>query len=472
MPRKKNAQEKYPEDFESERTVLGSVLFGQAEFAAIADLRQEDFHTRSNQTIFLVMRELERRGDPVDNVSLANELVDRKELDKIGGLTYLLGLADAVPPNPNLPRYKQRLQKKTVTRQVMFAAQATLDHCLLEDEPLDKILASTQDSFADIETRYRSTNGNGKHTIESLPSVWEYEIEMHWLLDGVIAQGSVTMLTGESGDGKSFLSLKLAGQVARGEPFLSRNTIKTRVLYLDRENPLFVVKERLALMNIRETKDLTYWGTWNDELPDGPGSAAIINFVEKHKPLVIFDNKAAFDGGDEQDATATRAHMTLYRRLASLGGTILVLHNTGKSETSKEYRGSSDIKASLDMGYVLERTDGSNSGQPLGSMILKPFKTRVLSGGIRFEYADGKFQASNTDTPARPAVDILADILRMYPNSSQRQIISHAKDFGLGKFKIPEALMDGFNSGRFVCSKNGASRGHTRKWALKGEMDE
>jgi hypothetical protein len=470
MPRPKkpvNPDSRFPDDYESERCVIGAVLFGHAEFAAIADLRLEDFNTHVHQILFMAMRDLEQRGDPVDNVSVAHELNAKKQLAKVGGLSYIVGLADAVPAMVNIQRYKHRLQNKTATRQLMFAAQETVNHCLLDDEPIDKLLEYHQSSVSLIDQNFHSQNGNGKHTIEDLPSVWRYEITMNWLLDGIIAENSVTMLTGESGDGKSFFSLKLAGQVSRGLPFLARKTVKTKVLYLDRENPLFVVKDRLELMEIRETKDLTYWGTWNDEIPDGPGANSVMNFVQKHKPLVIFDNKAAFDGGDEQDATATRQHMNQYRRLASLGGTILVLHNTGKSETSKEYRGSSDIKASLDMGYVLERTDGTNSGQPLGAMVLKPFKTRVLSGGIRFDYAGGKFQAATADTPnTRSVVDIVADILRMYPNSSQRQIAGHAKDFNMSKHRVPEALMDGFNSGRFSCSKNGTRNGQTRKWSL------
>src|SRR5262249_22259155 len=149
------------------------------------------------------------------------------------------------------------------------------------------------------------------------------------------------------------------------------------VLYVDGENPLFVIKDRLLRLGIAEYPNFKIWGTWNEPPAEGPGSSKILRFAEKYQPLVMFDSKKAFDGGDEQDATETRRHMNLYRRLATVGATIVLLHNSGKTDSAREYRGSSDIKAAVDSAFLLERTDGSDSGAPLGGLRLKPFKNRV-----------------------------------------------------------------------------------------------
>ena len=65
-----------------------------------------------------------------------------------------------------------------------------------------------------------------------------YEQHIEWLIDGIIPLGSVTLISGESGVGKTWLAYAIAGAVARGESFAglkvqqsarcSTSTAKTR----------------------------------------------------------------------------------------------------------------------------------------------------------------------------------------------------------------------------------------------------
>jgi hypothetical protein len=96
------------------------------------------------------------------------------------------------------------------------------------------------------------------------------------------------------------------------------------------------------------------WGGWVCDPPPGPDSAIIRDYVQQHRPLLIWDSLIDFHDGDEQSASETRAFMKHFRALANLGATVLILHHTGKTSTSQDYRGSSDIKAAVDMAYCLE----------------------------------------------------------------------------------------------------------------------
>jgi hypothetical protein len=80
--------------------------------------------------------------------------------------------------------------------------------------------------------------------------------------DDVVAKGSVTLICSESGTGKTWLAYYLAGCVAHGRAFLGRAVNASRVLYLDGENPLYTVKQRLFDLGIDETPNLTVWGGW------------------------------------------------------------------------------------------------------------------------------------------------------------------------------------------------------------------
>ena len=65
----------------------------------------------------------------------------------------------------------------------------------------------------------------------------------------------------------------------------------------------------------------------------------------QRKGVIIFDSLVAFHPGSEQDSKRDWKYMDGFRSLASAGATVIVIHHSGKSEGSKEYRGSSDIKS-------------------------------------------------------------------------------------------------------------------------------
>ena len=98
-----------------------------------------------------------------------------------------------------------------------------------------------------------------------------------------------------------------------------------------------MVKQRLFDLGIRETPDLIVWAGWNVSPPLGPGSLAVINFVRRHKPLLIYDSLIEFHPGSEQSSTETRAFMRQFRVLANMGATVVILQHTGKAATAKQY---------------------------------------------------------------------------------------------------------------------------------------
>jgi hypothetical protein len=188
-----------------------------------------------------------------------------------------------------------------------------------------------------------------------IPSVFGLESQLDWCVDGMIARGSVTLVSAESGTGKTWLGYYLAGCIARGVPVLGRSVRGCNVLYLDGENPLYVVKQRLFDLGIADTPNLKVWGGWNISPPVGPEHPLVVEFARQHKGVIIYDSLIEFHPGSEQSSTETRAFMRFFRTLANLGATVIVLHHTGKAETAKQYRGSSDIKAAVDTAYLLSR---------------------------------------------------------------------------------------------------------------------
>lgn len=196
-----------------------------------------------------------------------------------------------------------------------------------------------------------------------------------------------------------------------------------------------VYHEHLKRLDISETPRLNVWGSWYDPQPQGPGDSAIIEFATKFKPLIVFDSFIAFHRGSEQDASETRRYMQEYRKLASGGATVLVLHHTGKSEGAKPYRGSSDIKGSVDAAYLL------NSKRDLEWLELKPFKIREGKvDPIQITLTDAGF--ARVGDAER---EIVRTIVRDNPNINQGDI--HARAGGVSQNKVREILERGIQEG-------------------------
>jgi hypothetical protein len=301
--------------------------------------------------------------------------------------------------------------------------------------------------------------------ISDLESVWQKDATVEWLIAGLIPRASVNLISAESGTGKTWLAYGLAGAVAHGTTFLGRTVQRTPVLYLDGENPLAVVKRNLTDLGIPETPDLHVWAGWNVESPPGPDDPRIISFVREHAPLLIWDSLVEFAGCDEQSATEIRRFMRKFRYLAHLGATVIILHHTGKSKGSHEYRGSSDIKASVDMAYVV--TGRPDHGK-LHWLTMKPFKSRIAPGQtFTMEFRERKgFVAVNA--PKTVAKEDPSDIVRRIVTENPRQngtwIRKLAKTLGVAKGKVEEIL----GSGEYSCE---AGKGAEKLYAAVVELE-
>src|SRR5438309_2390007 len=87
-----------PANIDAERFLLGSILLDDSRFLDIAGaVAVEDFALEKHRRIYLRMTELHERGDRIDRVTVANELLRFNELESVDGLSYLVSLDDGMP---------------------------------------------------------------------------------------------------------------------------------------------------------------------------------------------------------------------------------------------------------------------------------------------------------------------------------------------------------------------------------------
>src|ERR1700748_71207 len=95
-----------PTNLDAERFVLGSILLDDNLYIqAAGGLEPDDFSLEKHRRIFRRMGDLNERGEHIDRITAANELMKSGELESCDGLSSLVSLDDGLPQIPNLDSY-------------------------------------------------------------------------------------------------------------------------------------------------------------------------------------------------------------------------------------------------------------------------------------------------------------------------------------------------------------------------------
>ena len=199
-----------------------------------------------------------------------------------------------------------------------------------------------------------------------------------WLLEGLVAKGDVTLLTGPPGVGKSWLTMGLTASITRGLPaFIGQKVLgQGRVLYVDQENPEDVVYHRLRQLGVDpQTPDLRY--LWNQGIRLDRSPEDFLEEALDFNPEVIFlDSLTRLHTQDENSAGAMSALFNdgIQPLARETGAAVVLVHHTNKQGGE---RGSIDIVASADAAL---KTEGFGEDNP-GKFLLKTTKSRRRLGG-------------------------------------------------------------------------------------------
>lgn len=144
-----------PANVDAERFVLGSVLLNQDVYFQVAGaIEPEDFSLEKHRRIFARMKDLYARGEKIDRLTIANELMKQGQLESIDGFSYLASLDEGLPSLANLDSYIRIVKDKATLRKLIFSAQKVIDRCFIGEEEPDEILASAEETLLKLgETR-------------------------------------------------------------------------------------------------------------------------------------------------------------------------------------------------------------------------------------------------------------------------------------------------------------------------------
>ncbi len=111
-----------PNNLEAEMALLGSILVDREMLAAVGEIvRPADFYAHVHETIFGVLLDLYERAEPLDKISVSEELRRRGVLERVGGLSYISALMETVQTAASARYYATIVREKSVLRSLIHA---------------------------------------------------------------------------------------------------------------------------------------------------------------------------------------------------------------------------------------------------------------------------------------------------------------------------------------------------------------
>jgi len=229
MPHKKDGLRTPPQTLESEKAFLGALMIRPEAMAEAVDAIHGDaFYSEKHRVIYRAMVGLWQKNEPIDVESVRAMLADKKELEHVGGVTYLAELAAEVPAASNARFYAGQVQKKSMLRNLIDAGEYVAELGYNEAEELEEVLDKAEKKIYEV----TATPTLSKFTPlrESLTEAWarlehlqEHKDELRGVrtgfkeLDSLLAgfqKSDLVILAARPSMGKTALALDIARQTA------------------------------------------------------------------------------------------------------------------------------------------------------------------------------------------------------------------------------------------------------------------
>jgi replicative DNA helicase len=137
---------------EAEKAVLGGVLVDNAQFLEVAWLQPEAFFRPAHQPLWRSIRSLADAREPIDQVTLTEQLRKDSALEEVGGAAYLSELLDGVPRSTNVAHYAKLVQQKAHLRALAAAGRTLTLNAEAEAESPEELLDVAQRTLLALTT--------------------------------------------------------------------------------------------------------------------------------------------------------------------------------------------------------------------------------------------------------------------------------------------------------------------------------
>ena len=130
-----------PQNAEAEEAVLGSILIDPDAVIRVATILQPgDFYREKHGWIYDTARALHERREPIDFLTVCDELERREQLDQVGGPAFIMSLINAVPTSIHAEHYARIVERTATRRRLIEAASQIAVLAYQEADDVDEVV--------------------------------------------------------------------------------------------------------------------------------------------------------------------------------------------------------------------------------------------------------------------------------------------------------------------------------------------
>ena len=167
-----------PYSQEAEEATIGAILVNSVTYFAVAAfLKADDFFILRHRYIWECLTRLHERGEPIDYLTVTQELKDTGHLSEIGGPAYLTQLINTTPTSVHAEVYGRLVERAAVRRRLMAASDEIKALALNEELTVEQVIADAESKLFDVTERQMS-----KELIPMREAVSDYFDRIEYLM--------------------------------------------------------------------------------------------------------------------------------------------------------------------------------------------------------------------------------------------------------------------------------------------------
>ena len=140
-----------PQDLEAERAVLGAILLDAAIFSTVTGVfTQRDFYQPRHGVIYAAMEILADGGEPIDHLTMSDQLRKTGQLESVAGSSYLAELLNCVFSISNIKHHCQLVREKSLRRQLGHIGLEIHRKAYDKQESLTELIDSTESQIVNL----------------------------------------------------------------------------------------------------------------------------------------------------------------------------------------------------------------------------------------------------------------------------------------------------------------------------------
>ena len=218
-----------PFSLEAEQSVLGAMLLDKDCIAdAVEILKGDDFYIGRNKEVFEAICELYNLSRPTDPVALKQQLISRGTFEKIGGMDFIVEVANFVPTTGNIRYYAKIVKDNSVLRRLIKTSESIAQRCYSAEGEIEDIIGVAEQEILNI-SQTREAQGPTHirkyigESVEILSDLSEQKSDITGVSTGFIdidkrtagLHGSeLILIAARPGMGKTTFALNIAQNVA------------------------------------------------------------------------------------------------------------------------------------------------------------------------------------------------------------------------------------------------------------------